>query len=725
MKRKVLFVVFVMFSVIFSGWSGMDPVMADGFIIIPPPHPRPPRPVTPLAIRYHRVSVTVRDQAVEVNIDQSFYNPNPMELEGEYIFPLPPDASISKFSLYIEGKETEGELLDKEKAARIYEEIVRRMKDPALLEYMGRNMFRARVYPLPAHGERRVKLSYEQVLTLEEGMLELVYPLDTERFSSEPLRDVSVHVDLKASSPLKLIYSPSHEIDVQRKGSSRADVSYEETNVLPDRDFKLIWTVNPDDVDINLLTHKSDGEDGWYLLFITPATELAEEKVIPKDIVLVLDTSGSMAGEKLNQALAALKFCIHNLNPRDRFGLIRFSTEAELFSDSLREMSDENKEKALQFVESMKARGGTNIYEALHSAVELFDNAERPKMIFFLTDGRPTVGKVEIGEILKAVESDLEGKRVFTFGLGFDVNTILLDKLAEESNGDNEYVTPDEDIEIKVSRLYSKVSSPALSDTSLHGLDRIGSYDRYPKKLPDLFKGSQLMAAGRYKNGGHAAVKLQGKLQNTATQYVYEAVFPHRNEDNSFIPHIWASRKIGYLMDQIRLHGENQELKNEIVRLSKKYGVMTPYTSFLVLEDEKRTEAPHPAFEQTLRRDRELDQLQIYGAAPKASGKLAVKQSMEAGRMRQANVSAPGRKQYEETKFIPEIRSVGTRTFYKSDDGVWYQSDYETGTETEKIKFNSNAYFKLLKGESEVGKILALGARIIFEWEDRYIEIIE
>src|SRR5918993_908144 len=307
--------------------------LADGFIIVHDPHIVPGHfPFAPLEVSYHRVKVDIDDRVATTTVDQEFRNPGSQRTEGTYMFPLPPGAHIDSFAMDVNGKMTEAELLPADKARAIYEDIVRKTRDPALLEYVGRDAFRARIFPIEAHGTKQITIKYTQVLKEDSALVEYVYPLNTEKFSSKNIGDVSVICKVKSATPIKSIYCPSHEAEIKRKGDSEATVGYEERNARPDTDFKLLFSREKKDVDIKLLTYrKSDGGsggDGYFMLMASPgAGEKDGGKKSPKDIVFVADTSGSMAEkDKIGQLKKALTFCLANLNENDRFNIVRFST---------------------------------------------------------------------------------------------------------------------------------------------------------------------------------------------------------------------------------------------------------------------------------------------------------------------------------------------------------------------------------------------------------------
>ena len=304
-------------------------VFADGFIVIP--NPRPLTNPFPLEVVYHKVDVKIDGQSAVTKIDQSFYNPSQQQLEGVYIFPIPKGAVINNFTMIINGKETKAELLDSDKARKIYEDIVRQMRDPALLEYSEQNIFKLRIFPIEPRSEKKISITYSQLLESDNNLFEYVYPLNTEKFSSKPLKNVSVKIDLKSDEMIKNIYSPTHEVEIINKSDNHSIISYEDENVKPDIDFKLYFSKNSSSVGLSLLTYKSGKDDNYFLLSASPSIEIDKSSIENKDITFILDVSGSMSGEKLEQAKKALLYCVNNLNAGDNFNIVRFSTEAYSF----------------------------------------------------------------------------------------------------------------------------------------------------------------------------------------------------------------------------------------------------------------------------------------------------------------------------------------------------------------------------------------------------------
>src|SRR5215471_10595978 len=466
----------------------------------------------------------------------------------------------------IDGKPVEAELLSAEKARHIYEDIVRKMRDPALLEYAGRDLFKVRIFPIEPHGRKRIKLSYTQLLKADAGLIDYSLPLNTDKFSAKPIRNLSVKIALETKRPLKTIYSPTHAVEVKRHGNNSATATYEPSDVLPDSDLALYFSEEKDEIGLNFLTCRISGEDGYFLALASPGEDVKEKQVVMKDIAFVLDTSGSMSGKKIEQAKKALQFCVDNLNDGDRFEILRFSSEVEPLFDKLAEASSQNRSRAGEFVKDLKAIGGTAIDDALQKALKLHSSEDgkeaRPFFIVFLTDGMPTVGTTDEEQIVAGAKKRAEGGvRIFSFGIGTDVNTHLLDRISEVTRGFSQYVMPDEDLEVKLSSFYSKIKEPVLANPSLKFTGDIRTSKLYPSPLPDLFKGEQLVLVGRYSGKGASAIRVEGSVNGEPKRFDYDVKFPEESPENDFIPRLWAMRRVGYLLDEIQLHGENSELR--------------------------------------------------------------------------------------------------------------------------------------------------------------------
>lgn len=764
----------------FSKWVGiallaLAPAAArsDGLIIIhDPPFFRPPPPhhhvhghftFAPLEVVYHRVDVEINDLVATTAIDQEFSNPNNQRLEGTYIFPLPPGAHIDKFAMDVNGKMVDAELLSADKARSLYEEIVRKARDPALLEYVGRGAFKARIFPIEPNSRKKIRITYTQLLKSDAGSTEYVYPLNTEKFSSVPLKDVSVRVTLKTKEPLKSVYCPSHNVDIRREGDRKAVIGYEDKNVRPDTDFRLIFSRTPNPVGIDLLTYRKEGEDGYFLLLASPGmTE--PRKAQPKDICFVLDTSGSMAGDKLDQAKKALRFCLANLQEDDRFEVVRFSTEAEPFFNALVPATRANLDKAAEMIAAFKPIGGTAISEALSKALALRtdggDKAARPYLVVFLTDGLPTIGETGEDAIVAGVKkANTAQTRVFSFGIGHDVNTHLLDRIAEETRAISQYVSEKEDLEVRLSSFYTKIKEPVLSGLSLGATtDGIRLTQLYPHALPDLFNGDLLTVFGRYSGSGASAIRITGFLNGQKREFVADVKFEEKNTDNAFIPRLWATRRVGWLLDEIRLRGESAELRDEATRLAREFGIVTPYTAYLIMEDESRRNVPvamrnlqemeldrapremaAKAFD-SVRAEAADERLRsgegaVYNAMAVRglkSGWNEAQASMPAG-LEKKSVAASGAagggasSGYRVAQnYAQQARVLNGRAFYQNGT-QWIDSTAQArrGLKQQKVVFNSEEYFALIRRYPDAAAWFSLGNEVDVVIEDVLYQVRE
>ena len=570
--------------------------LADGMIV-------PVRPEIRVrghwAVKYHHVNITVRDQVASVNIDQEFVNTGSGMIEVEYLFPVPPDAAIDSMTMVVDGKEYAARLLKAEEARRIYENIVRRKKDPALLEYAGFGLYKTRAFPLRAGKPCKVIVTYKNVCRKDNDLVEVWYPLNTEKFSAKAIDSVRVSVDIKSKVDVTAVYSPTHDLKVDRKGPRRVVATYEEKKTLPTTDFQVYYKAANEAVGATFLSHQPKArKDGYFLVLVSPNVRVAKKSVVAKDVVVVFDHSGSMSGRKLTQAKEALRFVLNNLNSEDRFNVIAYSDAIEpFFQKGLVAAGKINVQEALDTLDRVEATGGTNIHDALLEGMNQFGDTRRPGYLLFLTDGLPTVGNRKEKEIIShAGEANKSKARLFAFGVGYDVNVRLLDKLVRGNHGRSDYVKPKEPIETKISSLYAKIKNPVMTDMKVR-IERLKIRDMYPRQMGDLFEGDQILLAGRYSCRDVTKLKKRGgryhtQLVVTGLYEGKERTFEYLVQINpggkklmySFVEKLWAVRRVGYLLDQIQLNGESKELIDELVRLSRDYGIMTPYTSFLADE---------------------------------------------------------------------------------------------------------------------------------------------
>jgi Ca-activated chloride channel family protein len=645
------------FALLILALTGASAVQAQGLLV------PTQQGVPPLALSAQEVKVTIEDQVAVTQVVQTFRNPTSRALEATYIFPVPKGASVKKFTMWVDGKEVAGELVEADKARTIYTDIVNRTKDPGLLEYMGSNLLKVRVFPVPANGEQKLTVSYTSLANSDSGLIEYIYPLKADGNTVRNIEKFTLEATLKAQQPIQNVYSPTHAITVKRPNDREAVVRFDGKHETLDKDFQLYYSATAKDVGLTALMHRADSsKDGHFMLLISPRAELSKTQQVPRDIVFVLDTSGSMSGKRIEQAKKALKFCLRNLHENDRFNVIHFATVVTKYQDKLLNATAGEIEKAQKWVDELEATGATNIDEALGTALAmrpkdevvaegtstLFPKAETAPLaqdadvgfhmegtwiprkdcngtvvsyklvspvlkhnrnftIVFFTDGQPTIGECSPEKIVKnVVAKNTADTRIFTFGVGDDVNAVLLDQLAEKTRSVATYVRESEDIEAKVSSFYAKISHPVMTNlklsvkgqptykiegdfrtTKIWLADPVAWKDIYPQQLPDLFHGSQLVMLGRYSGEGKVTMTLTGMVGDDKKEFTYDVNFPAKtNSDKAFVEDLWARRKVGYLLDQVRVNGESKEVKDEVISLAKKYGITTPYTSYLVVPDQ-------------------------------------------------------------------------------------------------------------------------------------------
>lgn len=720
------------------------------------PHPWPPPPevkrLETLTLKSQKVDVTIDDQIVTTKVELVFHNNFARDLEGTFLFPLPAEASVSEFALWMGNQRITGEVMEKDRARTIYEGIVRQMRDPGLLEYAGRNLFSARIYPVPANGDKKVELTYKEALPYNDGTYRYVYPLNTKAFAGMPIGSLSINVALKTRTPLTNIYTPFQTVAIKRDGDQRARISYEASGVSRDQDFELLYSVSSDEVGLSLLSYRKGSEDGYFLLLISP-TFASADRAMPKDIILVLDKSGSMAGNKIVQARKALEYCVDQLSAEDRFNLVTFDTDVTPLWEDLRSASRSNLTQARKWIANQSAQGSTNIDGALKLALSQFERSERPQILLFVTDGLPTAGTTDVEAILRNAKSERrKNVRVFTFGVGDDVNTHLLDRLSGDAGGVTEYVRPSESIDFKVGALYNKLKAPVLTDLDLD-IDGARVSSLYPRELPDLFAGGQITLVGRYDRGGSATITLKGRCSGKTETVSTKATFVRGNTRYDYVPRLWATRRIGDLLDNIRLHGENGENVAEVTQLGKEFGIVTPYTSYLVTENASMTDipvqtAPPPrpglwertksAASDLIERlsggtsaapAREADEKKdAYASAPASGGADSnnglrgfARQESGAEAVHEAQALAKMKSQ-DKAEESSLARAAGGHRFILQNGG-WVDTADRTGLRVFKLKAYSDGWFRLSRASSDWAEILGLGDRVTVVVEGIVLEI--
>ncbi|HEY0426965.1 MAG TPA: VIT domain-containing protein, partial [Pyrinomonadaceae bacterium] len=726
---------------------------------IPRPVPQPFPNVLP--VKSIELNTKIEGQVATTHVVQIFRNDTPYTLEGTYFFPIPETASIVEFAIWENGKKLVGEVRSREEARRIYDEIVRRQRDPGLLEYAGKDLFQASIFPIPPNSDKKLELTYTQILKAESGTVAYRYPLGTgKNLWSRPVplveKDdgnrttnpqhfgtVSGKIEIVGKEALRNVYSPSHGIDVKWKGETSATVSFETRDNA--NDFQLFYGLSNNDFGMSLMTYREPGKDGYFLLMLSPKDSVAERELVSKDIVFVLDTSGSMADEgKMEKARSALLFGIQGLRDGDRFNVINFAGEEHLLEDKMISADAGGKKRGADFVKKLSPNGGTNINDALRAALRQFDSSDRPKILVFITDGNPTIGEQNVEKIIaNAKQINVDGLRLFSFGVGYDVNTTLLDKISVENSGVAEYVQPKEDLEVKVSGFFTKVNSPVLTDLELDFGGLQVDY-MYPRKLSDIFKGTQLTLIGRYKNSGdfnNAVLRLSGKMGRENRTFTYSNLdFPLRADKNDYLPRLWATRRVGWLMEQIRANGQNKELVDEVVDLGTRYAIVTPYTSYLATDGSFAQRAVSGNTFVIDGASGSTNTLTVDGRSVSSSdmmredkGKTAVKMSVQQNTLQSNTTLASKKPEKDDEADVPQVyiqnsvsnQYVANKNFFNQ-NGNWIDAEYkeEARLPEVKVKFASNEYFDLVNKEPALAQYFAIAENVTVVWKGKVYRVV-
>lgn len=675
----------------------------------------------PVELTIIDANIVVTDQVAEETVSMTFHNPNQIQLEGDYYMEIEPGAQVDNLKMIVNGKEVEGEILDSKKAQQIYMSIVQKKKDPALLEYFGSSLIRCRVFPILPKSNIEVKVKFTKVLKNDGGLIKLTTLTANPKAIIKPLQKASVNVVIKSKSPIKNLYSPTHSINIVEKKEGDVAVAFEQTNYLPKTPFTLYYSLSEKDIGLNLLAHAQESEKGFFMLMMSPtigsgSTAIGKKDIMPKDVVFCIDTSGSMlANNKMEQAKESLKYCVEHLNEGDRFNIIDFSTEARILDEGgLLDLTAKNKEKALKYIDNLSARGSTAIQEALTKSIEQLKEDNRIKMVIFMTDGLPNIGESDPDKLCKDIlDKNKKNARIFVFGVGYDVNTKLLDVLASDNKGTSDYILPEEKIEASVSKFYNKVTYPVLADISL-SFEGIKIDDIYPRQLNDLFKGGQVIVFGRYDGSGSKDVTIKGKVNGVERSYTYTFDFP-KTSKNDFLPRLWAGRKVGFLLAEMKRNGPNDETIKEVVDLSKKYGIVTPYTSYLITEDQMPIPGAQQHFSPMKKMQEDLKKEDKQGFQGQDSIEKSKARSALEGEANDSELQGMANKYGGGAGKVAErLRNVGEKTFYHS-KGVWYDSTYDAEKDKDiiTIKFGSDEFAKLITDNTDIAKYLTLGNVVV------------
>jgi Ca-activated chloride channel family protein len=657
------------------------------------------------------VRVTVDGRVARVEVSEWFRNDGNRVAEGHYLYPLPGEAVFQGFSLFQGDAELRGEIMDADQARRIYEDIVRRRLDPALIELAGHGLLRARVFPIEPGQERKVTLRYTQVLERAGDALQFLYAgslrnarpvgeaVEGRRGMDAPV-DTRFEVVVENGDMFLEPFSPTHTLEVTR---TRGRITVEVDEDLVGR-LSLFLPLAGEALGMSVATHRPPGEDGYFMLTLSPGRVTGTAQ--PRDLTVVLDVSGSMSGEKIVQAREALQGLLGTLGDQDRFRLVSFSSGVNRLSEGWLRPGRGDLQRAREWVEGLIADGGTNIGGALDEAFRLESPTDRLPVVIFLTDGLPSVGEQSPERLADRAERMAGRARVFAFGVGHDVNTHLLDRLGEAGRGSTDYVEPGENVEHAISLLAAKVRHPVLTDIEI-GDAPVTWSEIYPVRLPDVFAGEELIVFGRFRGEAEGQITVGGTRAGRTEVFETSAAFPRTSAANGYIPRLWASRKLGHLMRQIWTEGETESLREEIRTLALRYGLPSPYTSYLVQEPEVVVGRGGAAMPMN-----RVAKTQVVSAPAASSGASAVRRAEEARQFR----SATSMESLDEMEAMmaegladavdntPQRMLAGR--LFRLEDGVWTDAEYRKGSEVVSIRAYGRAYFRLMSELPELRPIL-------------------
>jgi len=738
-------------------------LLAQGWIIPRPPI-RPPvcldrcvaRPVA-LERTSSNVRATLADHVLRYEVEETFRNRGGTVQEADYMYPLPAGAAFQELQLSINGQLVSGEIMDAGRARSTYEEIVRRQRDPALVEWMGYGLLRARIFPINPGEEKRVLLRFQVIAPREGDAIRVDYQRGSGRTLVTSGSDT--HDARESSFTLRYpntgrcnAYSPTQELQTHSSSGSQCvvDVGGEGPAVTI-----LIPAPRSDRAAISVLANAPGSEDGFALITLAPPS--GRSATVPRDVTFVLDVSGSMSGRKIEQARAAGKQLLGTLSREDRFRMIDFSSDVRTFRDDFVDATPANIAAATRYLSDLQANGGTNIDGALELALapprsregdtregDSDEYVRRPSrqsegrlsVVLFVTDGEPTVGERDPAAIAAHAARMRGSQRVFTFGLGADVNAQLIEQLALEGHGTAQFVRPEEDVERAVGLVASRLTSPIASDlrvTTQCGGNSEGECVRLVHALPegpvDLFAGQDLVLLTRYSGSGRARLVFDGRSATGPVHWETMVDFPDHERDNAFVPRLWATRRIGWLSAARRQNGPSPEVDDELRTLGERYGIPTELTSYLVQEQQVATNGPRQ-LDSTIRDN-------LTGGAPAApaakfeAARAATEQrdaksigSMDKPLMLQEVVISDGRNTGSalEKDRADALKRAGNRIFAHRNDR-WTDISYKPETKIVKIKPYTAAYFAVLDAIPDLRVAFAVGDKVLVSGKRIAVEV--
>jgi Ca-activated chloride channel family protein len=655
-----------------------------------------PQFVRPQIVRTSsRVRAELDGRVIRYEVTETFVNRGTVVGEADYLLPLPRNAAFEELALSINGELVTGETMGADRARAVYEEIVRKLRDPALVEWMGQGLLRTRIFPIQPGEEKRVVVRFRAVAEREGDALRLDWGGSPRALQSTG--GVSFALTYADDGSLGEAYSPTNTLQSSRENGRRVARVDDATGPLT----FLVPVRNHGGAAVSVLAHAPGNEDGYALVTLSPPARTP--RATPRDVVFVLDVSGSMSGRKIEQARAAGRQLLQTLTPTDRFRMIDFSSDVRTFRDGWTAATGENVNAALAYLDALRANGGTNIQGALEEALALATPAGRLPVVLFLTDGEPTVGETRPAQIAHRA-AELRGeRRLFTFGIGADVNAALLEQLALQGRGTATFVRPEESVERAVGVVADRLTRPVATDVTIT-VDGARLYSVQPNGPIDLFAGQDLVVLARYSGAReNATITIEGRTPDGPVRWTGHGSLPARSAGNAFVARLWAVQRVGYLSAERHRAGPSEELDAELRQLGERYGIPTELTSYLVKEPMLpvvttgqahvlNAPAPAPVAVATTLEDR-------FDAAKVASEQRGVRSLDEIDR----GLRRAGR---------DTLRTMGSRTFRLIGD-AWTDTRPLAGARTVSVQAYSAAYFALVQRIPELAPMFALGEQVV------------
>lgn len=693
--------------------------------------PLPPTPGSGVTIESLSIDLDIEDGVARTTVHEVVRNPGPHGLEVRFVLPIPRDAVVHDASLKVGDTWVEAEVLDADEARRAYRDIVRRRIDPALIEYVDAGLLRTHVFPIPPGTTRELRLTLTTDLTEDFGTWVTGFPLRAAMGRARP-GQVEVRGSVRSQRELELPFSPTHHLDARLSADRhRADFTVD-VGRRP-QDLQVFLPTRQEGLSIHVASTRPGRGDGFVMVRVTPGTEAADASPLPRRMVFVLDVSGSMQGDKLRQAKEALRYCLRSLDERDRFALITYEAGVNGLTEGLVAASDDHVDEALRELDRVQAGGGTNLHAATLAALDLVSDASRdPAYVLLLSDGLPTVGVKDIDRILQDAEKANRGEaRLFTFGVGEDLDARLMDDLARRNGATPRYVLPGEDLEVALTNLARQIAEPVWTDLEL-ALDGARLYDAVPARLGDLFRGESVTVVARYRHGGRTRLELTGQRAGDPRRERRDVVLADHATGHGYLPRLWASRKIAVLQTELRhAGGRSPELRDAIRDLGLRYGILTEETSLLMREPATQTVGTNGLT------DYRVEAVEESGVAPRATAVRKAARESRATRSQSladaAELEAPSMAWDEDSRgrpAVPTIRRVGGRVLHLTGDDLW-EDPRAKGFDTRLVvRTHSDAWFRLVALRPDLRELLGaaeslrirLGEHVLETSPDRGVE---